>query len=185
MVHYRDCLFINQYHYTADMTTVSHNNSDHDTAMDRIMYMTNTALADSVMIDVKDQAQIELYRAAGMRVTTLPAEPVDQIIGMMLYCKLNAVCENNMVINAVSVCSERGNHVWNLHHEDENIGVFESEGWWHDTTPLHWHPHVKHDTVVDLKAKPEWGRLDLDWHSQDSTDQDGTVVFARFDRGDH
>lgn len=183
MVHYADSLFTNQYHYTLDLTTVSENQNDHDIAMHRIAHMTNTALADSVMIDVQQHHQIDRYRTAGMRVTTLPAQPLDQIIGMMLYCKLNAVCEGTMTINSVSLCSDHGDHVWYLHNEDESVGPFDEEGWWHDPTPLHWHSAPSKDTVVDLKAKPEWNRLDLDWSSQSSPAQDGKVVFAMFDRG--
>jgi hypothetical protein len=34
----------------------------------------------------------------GINVTTLPEEPVDQIIGMMLYYKLNAIMEGRMIV---------------------------------------------------------------------------------------
>lgn len=181
MVHYESELFVNQYHVTIDLVTACRDHADQNIAMDRINYMLHEVFDDSVMIDVNDCQQIELYRAAGMRVTTLPAEPVDQIIGLMLYCKMNAICEGRMLINAVSLCSDRGDHVWYLHDDSESVGPFQLAGWWNDSVPSSSHPRDNGETVVNLKSKCEWARLDLDWPS-DILTTDGKVVFAKFDR---
>jgi hypothetical protein len=152
--------------------------------MDRIMYFLHEVLQDSVLIDCNDTAQIRLYRAAGMRVTTLPQAPVDQIMGMMLYCKLNAICESRILINTVSLCSDHGNHIWYLHDESESLGPFAEAGWWDRFTPLHWHTKGSGSRVLDLKAYAEWNQVDLDWPHNDTTPADGKVVYAKFDQDD-
>lgn len=183
MVHYEGQLFTNQYHVTIDLVTACRDHESQNIAMDRMTHMLHEVFTDSVMIDQVDSQQIELYRAAGMRVTTLPGEPVDQIIGLMLHCKMNAVCEGRMIISSVHLCSDRGDHVWYLHDENESVGPFHSTGWWNEATPANSHPRANGETVVDLKTKSEWGKFNLDWPS-DAPNTDGKVVFAKFDRND-
>jgi hypothetical protein len=184
LAHYQNKMFTNQYHVTVDLTTACTDNESQNVAMDRIMYFLHEVLQDSVLINCDDSAQIRLYRAAGMRVTTLPEAPVDQIIGMMLYCKLNAICESRVMINAVGLCSDHGNHVWYLHDDSESLGPFAEAGWWNRSTPLHWHTKGSGSRVVDLKTCAEWNQVDLDWPNDDAPAVDGKVVFARFDRDD-
>ena len=183
LVHYEKRAFINQYHVTLDLVTACRDTESQNIAMDRMVHMLHTVFADSVMIESTDIDQIKLYRSAGLHVTTLPAEPVDQIICLMLYCKMNAVCENRLIVNSISLCSDHGDHVWYLHDDNESVGPFQEAGWWNDAAPSQTHPHHSGDTVVDLKIKSEWGKFDLDWPSDAAGNKDGQVVFAKFDRG--
>lgn len=175
-------MFTNQYHLTLDLVTACRDHESQNIAMDRMVYMLHEVFADSIMIASDDTDQIKLYRDAGLRVTTLPTDPVDQIIGLMLYCKMNAVCEGRMIINSISLCSDRGDHVWYLHDDYEYVGPFQETGWWHEAMPSQTHLRHSGETVVDLKTKSEWSRLDLDWPSDAPDNSDGKVVFAKFDR---
>lgn len=182
LIHYENRAFINQYHVTLDLVTACRDHESQNIAMDRMVHMLHAVFADSVMIESTDTDQIKLYRDAGLAVTTLPAEPVDQIICLMLHCKMNAVCEDRLIVNSISLCSDQGDHVWYLHNDDETAGPFQEAGWWNDAEPSQAHLHHSGDTVVDLKTKSAWARLDLDWPSDSNTNSDGKVVFAKFDR---
>lgn len=182
MLYWADSILTNQYHVTMNITTACRDHESQNIAMDRMNYMLHDVFRDSVMIDAKEHDRIRLLKAAGLRVTTLPAEPVDQIIGLMLYCKMNAVCEGRLVIDAVNLCSDHGDHIWYLHDDTESVGPFQNAGWWNDADPSQWQQRQPGKTVVNLKTKSEWTRLELDWPTESDTNPDGKIVFAKFDR---
>jgi hypothetical protein len=184
LVHWQNNAFINQYDVTLDITTGCDDHDSQNVAMDRINHMLFHCFSDSIMINSDLTSEIRLYQAAGLKITTLPTDPFDQIIGLMLYSKLNAVCEGRMTVDSVSICSDHGDHIWYLHDHTEAIGPFAKAGWWNEPSCRHWHSTSSPDTVVDLKSKSDWARVDLAWPAENQHSQDGKVVFAKFDRDD-
>jgi hypothetical protein len=119
-------------------------------------------------------------------VTTLPEEPVDQIVGMMLYYKLNAIMEGRMTVTRLDLMSALGDSVWYQHDEEEDSpGPFRAEGWWHE-------PTVQHDTVAVgdvgnnvVKVVPNaWIEYGLTWPENTPEPTANTVVFANFSKNE-
>jgi predicted Fe-Mo cluster-binding NifX family protein len=95
--------------------------------------MVEEYLVDAVFIkDTDDQEQIALLKAAGIKVIALPEEPVDQIIGMMLYSKLSAVMEGCMLIRSIMLSSTAGDNVIYEHDAQESVAPFDQPGWWNE-----------------------------------------------------
>jgi hypothetical protein len=117
-------------------------------------------------------------------VIVLPDEPVDQIMGMMLYLKYNAVMENRMVVTDVEISSVQGDNMGYLHSHGENLSPgLSRDGWWVDAAPTWYDITVTHtrDKVVSLNSRPEWADHGLAW--TDATDKgSNSVVFADFGR---
>jgi hypothetical protein len=139
-----------------------------------------------VYIHQNDVTQIQALTSAGIKVTTMPEQPIDQIIGIALYCKLNAILQERMFVNGVTIQSDLGDNVRYLHSDRESAGPMERPGWWQDHTPVHsdFKSSASKKHVVKLSRTPSWQDLDMEWSDVEPTDNTGTtgntVVFAKF-----
>jgi len=167
-------------HYTAEisMITVTSNNEEQNIAYERIKMFIGDIIDGSVMIS-QDNPDLESYQKIGTKVLILPDEPIDQIVGMMLYLKLNAVMENRMVVTDVELWSRAGDSMKYLHSVNESLGPLEQDGWWVDPRPCYSNSIEKAvGKIVNLARIPEWKDHGLDWG--DTTSAKDSVVFADF-----
>jgi len=179
---FNDEYMINDYTLTADIITVSDDQEYHNISYERMKYWIARVLHGSVLIN-QDNELISAYRATGQRVLTFPGDPVDQLVGIMLYLKLNSVCENHMVISDIKLSSDLGDRMIYLHSAGENIGPMADEGWWLDPRPVWTLNKSSSGKIVALDRAPEWKDFDLDWNEHSKEMQD-TVVFADFKKHD-
>ena len=181
---FENCLQINSYNMELAITTNTSNADDHVVSLNRLNHFVYNEMANTVYIHQEDVAQIQALTAAGIKVTTLPEQPIDQIIGIALYCKLNAILQERMFVNGVTIQSDLGDNVRYLHSDLESAGPLEQPGWWQDSNPAHNNfkqtvNSKKH--VVKLNRTPSWRELELDWSdAQRPTIESNTVVFAKF-----
>lgn len=169
---------INTYTVRVEMSATAQCNSDHNVAYARMRYWMQEIMSDAVLLD-PNHATAAAWHDTGMRVMMLPEDPVDQLVGIMLYTKLCAMTEQRMTIHSVSVSSALDDDVIYHHYEDEEQGPLEVAGWWHDHRPI-WQekPHRK-GKVISLDRQPDWRQQDLDWN-QDG--QDRSVVQGLFNQ---
>lgn len=182
---YEGELQLNSYNVVMSLVTQSKDAAVTNVAMERIKAFMGYELSNVVFINRAHESQAELFQALGSNICTLPEEPVDQIIGMMLYCKLNAITEGQILITGLDISSELGGSVWYQHDEEDLLGPFSKEGWWHqastqketldaDGTP---------DNVVKVQSTG-WYELGLDWPDQ-SPPAGNTVVFGNFSKNEN
>jgi predicted Fe-Mo cluster-binding NifX family protein len=174
-------LQVNDYHAVISMYTNTSNQEDHVTCMERINHFVYHELTNTVFIKQDDQEQIQALSAAGIKITPLPEEPIDQIIGIALYCKLNAILEGKMIVTGITMQSDLGDNVRYLHGDQESLGPCDTPGWWYDAGPTHsnFKPTVGGKRrVVKLNRTPSWRDLELDWSdSEPAPTNSNTVVF--------
>jgi predicted Fe-Mo cluster-binding NifX family protein len=179
-------LQINEYTAELSIYTNTSDSDDHVTSLARLNHFVYHELANTVFINQSDQEQIQALTSAGINVTPLPSEPIDQIIGIALYCKLNAILEQRMMVTDVTMHSNLGDNVRYLHSDHESLGPCDETGWWVDSSPMHSNlkPTIGNKRqVVKLNRTPTWRDLDLEWSGTPSTTNDSatnTVVFAKF-----
>jgi hypothetical protein len=165
------------------MLTVTEDHHEQNVAYERVKYITHHVFEDAIMIS-RDHDKLSLYQQTNARVIVLPDEPVDQIMGIMLYLKFNAVMENRMVVTDVEISSVQGDNMGYLHSHGENLSTgLSQDGWWVDAGPTWYDMPVTHtrDKVVSLNTRPEWADHGLSW--TDATDKgSNSVVFADFGR---
>jgi hypothetical protein len=179
-----DRLIMSTYTATFKMITASDSAQDTNTALDRLKYMVEEYLVDSVFIKDTNVDQIALLEASGIKVIALPEEPVDQIIGMMLYSKISAVMEGRMLIRSIMLSSTAGDDVIYEHDLQESCAPFDQSGWWAESTPIcesETRPDLN-DKVFVLSATNQWRDLGLAWITDaDQEVQDSNVlVFTEF-----
>ena len=181
-VYWEDQMLMNRYLIKLYMVT---NSSDPDTqnvAYERLKYFVYSEIANTIFVNQQHEEQCRLLIAAGLKITTLPADPVDQLIGIILYAKLNAIMEESIVINEFEISSDLGENMVYLHAADESLGPFSGPGWWHDADLIHCDLSlIDSDKVVAIHRAGAWRELDLAWPDQANVVTDNnTVVFANF-----
>jgi hypothetical protein len=177
-------LRMNNYQVRLWMMTTATDGESHNIAFDRIKFFIGDSLESSVFINGDNEEQCKLLANAGVKITTLPDEPVDQLIGIMLYCKLNAICEDRMIIGEVEVSSELGGEVTYMHSDNEPTGPYDQKGWWHDSNLMHYNNKISEtENIMSLGAISSWRELQLQWpedNEPSSEDTGNTIVFVNF-----
>jgi hypothetical protein len=154
-------------------------------ALDRAKAFVYGALESTVFINQANAEKAEFMQMMGINVTTLPEEPVDQIIGMMLYYKLNTVMEERMTVTGLDIASSLGDNVWYQHDEEDVAGPFATDGWWHRASMQH--ESIERDpepgNIVKVTSTG-WYELNLEWPEATAPATANTVVFANFPKHD-
>lgn len=181
---YQSQFLVNHWTVNLDLVTVSDDGADHNTAYERMKYWVGRILDDSILIGHADPALEDVTRLNG-RVIVLPDEPVDQIVGIMLYLKLNAIMENRLVVAATEIWSTQGDQTSYIHMAGENLGPdLGQDGWWSDPRPIYSMSRPRGTgNVVSLDRPAEWKDFGLGWESNDA-DRSGNVVVAHFPRNE-
>jgi hypothetical protein len=181
---FNDHLIMNNYTITLKLLTITTDHTNQNIALDRVKYLVEQCLTDTVFICDSEDDQIELLRAAGIGVTVLPEEPVDQVIGMALFSKFNAIMEGNMLVRSILLSSEAGDDIIYEHDSAEDNHPFEnSGGWWNNHEPTHALESApgQPDTLVILPVGKLWREVGLEWDAgTDVETQENILVFAEF-----
>jgi hypothetical protein len=184
-VYYEDQLQMNRYTVSLNLLTKSKDSASTNIAMDRAKAFVHGALESTVFINQANVERAEFMQMIGINVTTLPEEPVDQIVGMMLYYKLNAIMEDRMTVTGLDIASSLGDNVWYQHDEDDLSGPFAEDGWWYRASMQH--ESIERDpepgNIVKVTSTG-WYELDLEWPENTATVSDNTVVYANFPRNE-
>lgn len=185
-IYYDNQLQMNSYSASLSLVTRTKDTKSTNIAMDRLKAFVYGELESTIFINQNYHEHAEMMQIMGANVTTLPEEPVDQIVGMMLYYKLNAIMEGRMEIVQLDISSRLGDGVWYMHSEDDLLGPFAQDGWWHQSS-------LQHNTLdpVDadmnvVKVVPNaWMEYGLIWPETETVQVNqtaNTVVFANFSK---
>jgi hypothetical protein len=183
-VYYEDTLQINNYNVSMHFVTCSKEAEVTNIAMERVKAFIFSELSNVVFINRDHETQAELFQALGCNICTLPEEPVDQIIGLMLYCKLNAIMEGQMIITDLDISSSLGDEIWYQHNEEDSLGPFSKEGWWHElsTQKETLEPDGVDKNVVKVQSTG-WYEYGLDWPDSKSKET-AKIVYPDFKKNE-
>lgn len=183
---YNDQLRMNNYSLRLWMTTMTKNPEDQNTAFERVKYFIYTQLDSTVFVNKSAEDVAKNFASLGLNVTTMPGEPVDQLIGIMLYFKLNAITEGRMDIVETELASALGENITYLHSDFEDGLGFEQPSWWTTADLVHSDIQAaESDKIVSLSQNTAWRDLDMAWTDAPAdTDTGNVVVFANFKQPD-
>jgi hypothetical protein len=140
-------------------------------AMDRIHYFLHECLGNSIFVQDSEKKAIEKYMQADIKVCTLPDEPYDQIITILLLMKLNAITEGKLHITEISLMSGLSDDVKFVYDVETAINhPFGSKGWWADSSTIisDVSKTNKKDKIVRLiKQYSDWASVGLDWEQKE------------------
>ena len=181
---YQGSFYNNNYQIDLDFLSISDDPVEHNIAFERIKYLLTESLSDSIFINEKETKEIESFLSLGIKLSTYPSEPLDQIVGLVLHSKFNRVMQNKVVLENLSIQSYVGNNI--VYHSDleqSNSLPFE-DGWWTDPGPVVMSTPTKiknKNKVVKISSNQTWKNLDLEWQQKSSPIGD-TVFFGQFDK---
>ena len=183
-VYWQNSLLLNSYLVHCDMITATSDNLEQNIALERLKYVLYQRMQNSVFIDSQEKAAIKRLTTAGVRVIPLPEKPVDQVVGMMLYCKLDAVMNGRIQMAQLKLSSELGDNVTYLQSNMESLGPFAATGWWNDSDPIFADPATRSEKIVSLNQSDTWTGLNLNWGAPPDSDQENArvVVFKKDDK---
>jgi hypothetical protein len=178
-----DQLIITNYNINIEMVTVGTDINDLDIASKRIDWFMYEELADAVFVDQSDTERNSVLALLGMNLVTIPGPPVDQLIGIMLSCKLNAITEGRVDVVETSVSSDRSNGLWFVHQYAQTVGPFEELGWWYDTGVSH--NNIVFDDVEDNVVKVSvnsWLEHGFAWSSAGAQKNEAKIIVGNFNK---
>lgn len=186
-VYFNGAFFINNYAMTVNFVVNTEQIPEQNVALDRLKFFINECLMDSVLIHEQQREQIRAYQAAGLRVTTLPEEPYDQVLCIALLCKMNAISQGKLVIEEIGLNSVLGDEVTYLHNIEEDTGPFVNDGWWSDAEPTtnNVKPRSTAKVVKLTQTNHTWSDAGLNWAStadrpETEANAETKIVFAKF-----
>jgi len=177
-VYFDTGVIMNSYSVDLQIITKSTNQVDQNIAMERCKYIIYEQFSDAIIFGKAHKSLTKKYEEVDFRTIVLPDEPADQIVGLALYCKLQAVTEDVMDILDISIRSTMGGGISYLHHDEETVGPFENTGWWTDSGPSCITIPKARKKVVTLN-NPTWKSLDLDW---DDGETEETVIEIKLEK---
>jgi hypothetical protein len=183
-VYFDGTLLMNTYAVGLSMLVTTDSIPEQNIAMDRISYFLSESLESCVFVKSTEKKVIEKYVAADLKVSTLPEEPYDQIISILLLIKLNAITEKRLIITDIRITTKLSDGVSFLYDNEDSSGPFEQMGWWHESgtsiSDLHKQQNKK-DKIVKLVNKThDWNDPSLMW--QEKNIKSSEIVFMTEDK---
>jgi len=187
--HFTGEFYMNVYEIDIYFNVETESIKEQNIALERIKYFITECLENSIACSETETNAIENYLNANMKVCTLPEEPYDQIIGIMLMTKLNSIAEGRLVVSDISICSRMSDGVSCCQSLDDNMGPFFEKGWWSDSTTRinSYVPKNKGKKIVRLgKPTTDWDEVYLSWQAKplivkELNTSTSEIVFAQFD----
>ena len=171
-------LCMNNYYIKMEMITLSVDGVEQNIALDRMRHMLFHHFQDCVFIQDTETDAIDKLQTADINVVVLPETPVDQIIGIMLYCKLNAIMQDRLFITQLKISSDLGQNLWYLQSEEEEVGPFETLGWWHTADPNTFEKNTNYSNIIRLQKNSTWHDYHLEWDEELLIKDDDSTVLA-------
>ena len=168
-VHFDDAYYINTYDFLLSMLVETDIPKEHTIAMDRFDLFIKDAATNAVFINEEKHEEIEKYKEAGLKIITLPGEPFDQIVAMVLLLKLNAIMENRIKITDITISSLLGEGIRYpiVTETAENADMMLGDKWWHnsdmETTNQTVFKFEPENNIVKLFDDSIWAQYDLSW----------------------
>lgn len=167
-IYFEETFIMNNYYVEIEMLTNNNDGEFINVARERMKYWIKYVLTNSLLINQANSKKADEFEKIGLKVMRLPDEPVEQIIGLMLFSKISAIMEGNILVTNLNVSSELGDNCWYLHYAHEDSGPFNEDGWWSSKEIVYLdRVKEKNGRIVKLNDSPGWGELDLEWPSDD------------------
>lgn len=168
--HFQGTFLMNLYSISLVMEVETDSIHEQNIAMDRIKYFLSECLANSVFIENTEKKAIENYTTAGIKVCTLPEEPYDQIVALMLILKCNAITEGRLTITDLVLMSDLSDEVRFVYDIDTaSMNPFGKKGWWLEANQSITDVKTnKREKVVKLVKTCDWAIPELEWEEKAS-----------------
>lgn len=164
-IHFNNRFLINLYEIDTVMEIFTEDAREQNIAVERITHFLGSVVEDCLFASINEKESIIKYTNAGIKVCTVPEDPYDQIIGLILLNKCNAIMEGKIVMTDMIIGSKLSNLIkFELNHEVAKA-EFDGKHWYNDSTLCMMDKFSKKDKIVNLfdHKYETWEDLDLTW----------------------
>jgi len=170
MMHGSDRLYCNNYELKLYLTVNTDSEFDQDIAFNRMDFFIQEIISNAVFVHEDEPELLERYMNLGIPAIAIQ-EPgtIDHMILMTLVTKLNAICEDAVIIYNGEMSSVLGQGVEYVYFVDgeEIVLSDQADKWWNDTGPTFISKDClttpEEQTVHDFEPKITWKDYDLVW----------------------
>lgn len=165
-MYFENNLLCNLFEINVTMLVETASIREQNIALTRMRYFLTESLEHSIIIHENEIDMINKLTQCGIKVCTLPEQPYDQILGIMLMTKFNAITEGRLIITDMEIGSRLGDNVSFIQSIEDPIGPFEAPGWWNESnTKISSvaYSDKKEKIVRLMKNNSEWDSLELSW----------------------
>jgi hypothetical protein len=165
-VFFDETYMMNLYTMTLYIDILTDNEQEQLIAIERIHYFLKNYIEHSVFVCEEHKSQITLFEKAGLTVLTIPEEPFDQIVGIILLRKFNAIAEGRVVVSEIKFGSKLSSDI-KFHNDIEEAEDFNEVAWYNDSTLSiqHTAKKSKKDKIVKFDELEDWTKIGLVWKS--------------------
>lgn len=161
-IHFEGTFMVNTYDMTLLMTVLTEDQLEQNIAIERINFYIIENLEHSIFVDSKQKKAIEKYRKAGMKVIELPEEPYDQIIGIVLMLKFDAIMEGRVSLDETVFGSKLTSNIKFHTLFEEAEALYAGNNWWNNNSCA---ITTKKEKVVKLFDTTDWKDVGLTWQA--------------------
>lgn len=185
-IHFENNFIINSYNILLQMGVTTENLHEQNIAFERIKYLIEYHLENSLFIDYREKAAIDLYSKAGIKICVLPDEPFDQIVAAVLLSKFNTITEKKLFVMEMRILSKISDGVsfYLSHDEVDNFTTTEDVWYTENSARINEHKKInKKEKIVELKKEnSDWNSIGLGWKSLDAEKNGNEIVFTSQDK---
>lgn len=134
-------LLANNYSLGIDFITNTNDSRLQNIAFERMKFMLSSIFNQSIFIAATNKVLPKITALSPSNLVTLPEEAYDQVINLAIYCKLNSVMEDILLIDSMTISNSVNDDITYRFTEGESLGPF--------------------NTNARKKIKPWWRRADL------------------------
>lgn len=164
-IHFENTFMVNCYEMFAMMTVETDDVREQNVAIERMNYFLTNQIEDCIFINEKDTDAVEKYRSAGLKTCLVPEDPYDQIIGIILINKCNAIMEGRIIVDEIVFGSKLSNLIkFNINIEDASE-EYMGKHWWNDPS-LSLQTKKKKEKIVSLFDQNNWDKIELTWKAK-------------------
>lgn len=162
-LHFESKFMVNLYEMNAGMIIETFSQEEQHIALERMNYFLTNVLEGCIFVQDKEQEAIEKYSNAGLQICTVPEEPYDQILGLILVNKCNAIMENKVHLSDIIFGSKLSNLIKFDISSEMAINEYPGKHWWNNSSCVT-HTKKKKDKIVKLfDTNNDWEELGLSW----------------------
>jgi len=163
-LYFNDSFMINDFRMTLNMLVQTESMREQNIAMDRIEWFISQKIDSNLFINLDKKTNIDLFDKAGLGIITLPEDPYDQIIGMVLLCKFNAILEKKLELTHLTIESILSDGV-KFEIDSETASTILSGNYWYNngsTETNDFSNNLYNNKIVKLFDN-QWSELGLTW----------------------
>ena len=134
-----DCVYPNRYNITLGFLPKSKNIQDQNIGFERFKYLFNTLCENAIIYSPQDKTMPYWFKMPVNKIL-LPGNPYDQLLGTILFEKLNSICGNFFHLGYLTVDSKLGDNIkYTIDNESVKTIEHDTSFWDDEKIKTWWH----------------------------------------------